>query len=183
MIPEDATCRDFLVNRTRFPKLPLQSRKSPEVTALFLTTSCWNLSCIITETSTTEVSYDPRFIHSTRRWSRLAGNIQVLALPFSTQIRDRVVPHTFVQPIDCLMPNPRRELDSRNLWVEGKCDRTFPDTPGTCAWLLSGSEPATCLRTRPAGRKFTLPPPLRQDAYLRPDRKPHLWSRSSMWDP
>ena len=55
---------------------------------------------------TQAVLYEPRFIHSTRRWSRLARNIQVLAIPFSTQIPDRAVPHTFVQPIDCLISNP-----------------------------------------------------------------------------
>ena len=38
MIPEDAPGRVFLVNRTRFPKLPQQSRGLPEVTALLLPT-------------------------------------------------------------------------------------------------------------------------------------------------
>ena len=56
---------------------------------------------------TQAVSYDPRDFHPTRRWSRLSKKIQTLALPFSTQIPDCAVPHTFVQPIDCLMPNPR----------------------------------------------------------------------------
>ena len=37
---------------------------------------------------TQAVSYEPCFLHPTRRWSRLAGNIRVLALPFSTQIPD-----------------------------------------------------------------------------------------------
>ena len=55
---------------------------------------------------TQAVLYVPRFIHSTRRWSRLAGNIQVLALPYNTQIPDCAVPLTFVQPTDCLMSNP-----------------------------------------------------------------------------
>ena len=49
---------------------------------------------------TQAVLYASRFIHSTRKWSRLARNIQYLALPFGTQIPDRVVEHTFVQPID-----------------------------------------------------------------------------------
>ena len=86
---------------------------------------------------TQAVLYEPRFIHSTRRWSRLAGNIQVLALPFSTEIPDSAVPHTFVQPIDCLMPNqrlipfPGRGEGIRNLRVEGRCDRTSPYPPGT----------------------------------------------------
>ena len=52
---------------------------------------------------TQAVLYVLRFIHSTRKWSRLAGNVRVLELPFSTKISDCVVPHTFVQPIDCLM--------------------------------------------------------------------------------
>ena len=55
---------------------------------------------------TQAVSFAPRFIHSTQRWSRLGGNIQVLTLPLSTKIPDRAVPHTFVQPFDCLMSNP-----------------------------------------------------------------------------
>ena len=38
MTSEHAPGRVFLVNRTRFPKLPLQSRRSPEVTALLLPT-------------------------------------------------------------------------------------------------------------------------------------------------
>ena len=100
----------------------------------------------------------PRFIHSTRRWSRLAGNIQVLALPFSTQIPDRVVSHTFVQPIDCLMSNPR---PGDTNWIpETSGWRESASTPPlTCLvpvpGCLLGSEPATCPRTPPAGRKFT----------------------------
>ena len=65
---------------------------------------------------TQAVSYAPRVLHSTQRWSRLAGNIRALALPFSTQIPDRAVSHTFVQPIDCLMPNPR---PGDTYWVSG----------------------------------------------------------------
>ena len=53
---------------------------------------------------TQAVLYDPYFLHSTRRWSRLAGNIQVLALPFSTKIPDRSVPHTFDQPLIACCP-------------------------------------------------------------------------------
>ena len=80
------------------------------------------------------------------------------ALPFSTQIPDRVVPHTFVQPIDCLMSNPYPGdtpwIPRTSGWREGVT--TLPLTclvpvPG----CLPGSEPATCPRTRPAGRKFT----------------------------
>ena len=72
---------------------------------------------------TQAVSYEPCFLHPTRRWSRLAGNVRVLALPFSTQIPDRAVPHTFVQPIDCLMSNPYpgdTNWDTRNLRGGGK---------------------------------------------------------------
>ena len=86
------------------------------------------------------------------------GNIQVLALPFSTQIPDCVVPHTFVQPINCLilLPGPgdtNRESETSG-WREGVT--TLPllvlvPVPG----CLPGSEPATCPRTRPAGRKLT----------------------------
>ena len=42
-------------------------------------------------------------LNRTSHHTRLAGNIRVLALPFSTTIPDCVVPHTFVQPIDCRM--------------------------------------------------------------------------------
>ena len=107
---------------------------------------------------TQAVSYDPREIHLTRRWSRLGGNIQVLALPFSTQIPDCVVPHTVVQPINCLilLPGPgdtNRESGTSG-WREGVT--TLPllvlvPVPG----CLPGSEPATCSRIRPASRKFT----------------------------
>ena len=107
---------------------------------------------------TQAVLYEPCFIHPTRRWSRLAGNKQVLALPFSTQIPECVVPHTFVQPINCLilLPGPgdtNRESGTSG-WREGVT--TLPllvllPVPG----CLVGSEPATCQRTQPARRKFT----------------------------
>ena len=75
--------------------------------------------------------------------------------PLAPQIPDRAVPHTFVQPIDCLMSNPHPGDTS---WI-----------PGTSGWresvnltclvpvpcCLLGSEPATCPRTTPAGRKIT----------------------------
>ena len=107
---------------------------------------------------TQAVSYEPCFLHPTRRWSRLAGNIRALALPFSTQTPDRAVPHTFVQPIDCLMSNP---CPGDTNWIPG----TFGWREGVSTPLLNslvpvpgglpGSEPATCPRTPPAGRKFT----------------------------
>ena len=102
--------------------------------------------------------YEPCFLHPTRRWSRLAGNIQVPALPFSTQIPDCVVPHTFVQPINCLIllpgPGDTNRESGTSRWREGVT--TLPllvlvPVPG----CLPGSEPATCPRTPPAGRKFT----------------------------
>ena len=107
---------------------------------------------------TQAVSYDPREIHLTRRWSRFSGSIRVLALPFSTQIPDRAVPHTFVQPTDCLMSNPypgdTNWIPRTSGWREGvtapHLTRLVP-LPG----CLLGSEPATCPRTPPAGRKFT----------------------------
>ena len=112
-------------------------------------------------------------LHSTRMRSRLAGNLRALALPFSTQFPDRAVPRTFVQPMDCLMPNPRpgdTKLGIRNLWVEGRCDRT-----GTCAWLPPWK---VNLQHAPVHRRraenLPLPPPLRQGANLRQIRKPHL---------
>ena len=37
------------------------------------------------------VWYAPRVLHPTRRWSRLAGNIRALALPFSTQTKSPTV--------------------------------------------------------------------------------------------
>ena len=107
---------------------------------------------------TQAVLYEPCFIHPTRRRSRLTGNIQVLALPFSTQIPDCVVPHTFVQPINCLIllpaPGDTNRESGTSGWREGVT--TLPlfvlvPVPG----CLPGSEPATCPRTRPAGRKFT----------------------------
>ena len=126
---------------------------------------------------TQAVSYAPRVLHSTQRWSRLAGNVQALALPFSTQVPDRAVSHTFVQPIDCLMPNPRpgdTYWVIRNLWVEGTCDRTFPVLSGTCAWWAFCEvdlQPAS-VPCRPP-ENLPLPPPLRQGANLRPVQKPH----------
>ena len=68
------------------------------------------------------------------------------------------VPRTFVQPIDCLMPNPRpgdaNWVPRTSGWREGvtapSLTRLVP-VPG----CLLGSEPATCPRTPPAGRKFT----------------------------
>ena len=107
---------------------------------------------------TQAVLYEPRFIHSTRKWSRLAGNVQVLPIPFSTQIPDRAVPHTFVQHIDCLMSTPypgdTNWIPGTSGWREGvtapSLTRLVP-VPG----CLLGMEPATCPRTPPAGRKFT----------------------------
>ena len=56
---------------------------------------------------TKAVSYEPCFLHSTRRRSRLAGrHTRFWRLPFSTQIPDPAVSHTFVQPNDCLIPDP-----------------------------------------------------------------------------
>ena len=60
---------------------------------------------------TQAVSYDPRFLHGTLNWSRLAGSRRSLATPFSTQVPDLSVPSTFVQPVDCLMPNPNHRSD------------------------------------------------------------------------
>ena len=104
---------------------------------------------------TQAVSCDPRVIHPTRRWSRLAGNIRALALPFSTQIPDRAVSHTFVQPIDCLMSNPRpgdaNRISGTSGWREGVT------TPTLCRLVpvpgcLLGSEPGTCPRSPPGGK-------------------------------
>ena len=72
-------------------------------------------------------------------------SIRALALPFSA------VPHTFVQPIDCVMPNPR----------PGDADRVL--VPGCL--LEVNLQPAPVHR-RPA-ENLPLPPP-------RPDRKSHL---------
>ena len=110
---------------------------------------------------TQAVSCVPCFLHFTRRRSRLAGNIRALALPFSTQIPDCAEPHTFVQPIDCLMPNPR---PSDTNWVSGTSrwrEGVTAPLPASVTLLvpmsgcLPGSGPATCLRTPPACRKFT----------------------------
>ena len=60
----------------------------------------------------------------------IGRELQVLALPFSTHIADCAVPHTFVQPIDCLMSNP---YPGDTNWI--------PGTSGwreSCAWLPPG---------------------------------------------
>ena len=107
---------------------------------------------------TQAVSYDLREIHPTRRWSRFSGSIQALALPFSIQIPNRTEVHTFVQPIDCLMPNPRpggaNRVSGTSGWREGV---TAP--PLACLGPVPGClpvEPATCLRT-PAGQPKIYP--------------------------
>ena len=96
---------------------------------------------------TQAVSYDPRDLHPTRRWSRLSGSIRALALPFSTQIPDCAVPHTFVQPIDCLMPNPRpgdaNRVSGTSVWREGVTAPTLSHLAPVPGCLL-GREPATC---------------------------------------
>ena len=126
---------------------------------------------------TQAVLYVHRFIHSTRRWSILAGNTQVLALPFSTQIPDCAVPHTFVQPIDCLMSNPY--LGDTN-WIPGTSGwREGVSTPTMCCLVpvpgcLLGSEPATCPRTPLSGRKFTPASTSETGRKSSADRKPHL---------
>ena len=108
---------------------------------------------------TQAVSYVPCFLHPTRRWSRLTGNIQVLAIPFSTQIPDRAVSHTSVQPIDCLMSNPypgdTNWIPGTSGWREGVTAPSL-DTPGTCAWLPPGN--GTCnLPPYTAGRPKIYP--------------------------
>ena len=82
----------------------------------------------------------------------------MLALPFSTQIPDSVVLHTFVQPINCLIllpgPGDTSKESGTSGWREGASTLPLPvlvPKPG----CLPGSEPATCPHTRPAGRKFT----------------------------
>ena len=53
---------------------------------------------------TQAVLYEPCFLHPHRKVDQdWQGSIQALALPFSNQIPDCAVPHTFVQPINCLM--------------------------------------------------------------------------------
>ena len=111
----------------------------------------------------------------------MAGNIRVLATPFSTQIPDFAVSHTFVQPIDCLMSNPRPGGTNR--------------VSGTSGWKEGVAPPSLLLLVPVPSGKVTnnLPPytagrpkiyqPLRQDANLRPDRKPHHWNSFSPWDP
>ena len=88
----------------------------------------------------------------------MAGNIQVLALPFSTQIPDCVVPHTFVQPINCLIlwpgPGDTDRESGTSGWREGMTTLPLLDLVPVPGCFL-GSEPATCLRTQPASRKFT----------------------------
>ena len=79
-------------------------------------------------------------------------------ITFSTQIPDCAVSHTFVQPIDCLMSNP---YPSDTNWLPGTSGwREGVSTPTLCRLVpvpgcFLGSEPATCPRTPPAGRKFT----------------------------
>ena len=78
--------------------------------------------------------------------------------PFSTQITDCAVPHNFVQLIDCLMSNPcpgdTNWIPGTSGWREGVSTpplNSLVPVPG----CLTGSEPATCSRTPPAGRKLT----------------------------
>ena len=106
---------------------------------------------------TRAVSNDPRFLHSTRRWRRLEGSIRALESPFSTQNPDPAVPHTFLQPIDCLMPSPRRGdtkwESATSGWINGLTapllDHLVPGRrPGECTTI--------CLRAWPAGRKFQI---------------------------
>ena len=52
-----------------------------------------------------------------------------------------------------------------------------------CSNALPRSEPATCPVPCLPAEKLPLPPPLRQGANLRPDRKPHLWYSFFPWDP
>ena len=107
---------------------------------------------------TQAVSYEPCLIHSTRRWSRLSCDIRALVAPFSTRVPDQAVEHTFVQPIDCLMRNP---YPGDTYWVSGTSGwREGVTAPSLCLLVsVPGcqprSEPATCSRTLPAGRKFT----------------------------
>ena len=53
-------------------------------------------------------------------------------------------------------------------------DRTSPDLPGTSAWLPPGKRTCNLPVHRQPAENLPLPPPLRQDANLRPDQKPHL---------
>ena len=149
--------------------------------------SLWSECCSTSILVWTQaVSYDPREIHPNPRWSRFSGNIRALPLPFSTQIRNCAVPHTFVQPIDCVMPNPRpgdtNRVSRTSEWTEGVA------TPTLCRLVpMPGCLLGMNLQPAPAHRRpaenLPLPPLLRQDANLRPDRKPHLWKPSSTWDP
>ena len=76
---------------------------------------------------TQAVLYEPCFLHPTRRWSRLAGNIQVLVLPFSTP-NPRLCGPTHLRPAhqlpDSLAWSRRHRQRIRNLRVEGRCDHT-----------------------------------------------------------
>ena len=63
-----------------------------------------------------------------------------------------------VHPIDCLMPNPRpgdvNRVSRTSGWREGVTTPTLSRLVPVPGCLL-GSEPTTCPRTQPAGRKFT----------------------------
>ena len=76
---------------------------------------------------TQAISYDPRFLHCTLRWSRLADSMRPLRSPFSTQIPDPAEPHTFLQPIDRQMPSPRpgdTNRVPRTSGLDRRCHRT-----------------------------------------------------------
>ena len=79
---------------------------------------------------TQAVSYDPRFLHCTLAWSRVAGSIRPLESPFSTQIPDSAVPHTFLQPTYGLIHNPRSGdtnwESGTSGWVEGVTALPWP---------------------------------------------------------
>ena len=94
--------------------------------------------------------YEPCFIHPTRRWSRLAGNIQIPDCAVSPHLRPA---HRLPES---LAWSRRHRQRIRNLRVEGRCDHTIP----CFAWYLClvASQEVNLQPvpgTKPAGRKFT----------------------------
>ena len=114
-------------------------------------------------------------IQATRKWSRVEGNVQLLASPFSTQIPDHAVPHTFSQPSCCLILRgqvPQRESEEL-LGVTALC---APFASSSDLERRSGLEPTTGPRTSPAVRRQASVPSGSED--LSSDDL-----RTSLWNP
>ena len=84
---------------------------------------------------------------------------------FNTQIPDPAVPHTFSQPIDCLIPKPRpgdtNRASETSGWVEGVPAPLCKLMPG--ANRRSGECSTTSVHCQPS-ENLLLPPPVRHES-------------------